>query len=105
MTKRTRPTYTLEFKLEAAQPADWLRLEGTKEIIDEFFNSEDSRCPLIVAKQGRYGGTCVHELLAVSYALLSIIILTEYQTLNNIRAVEFHATGKNSTETKTNTLP
>ncbi|MCJ8337601.1 MAG: phage antirepressor KilAC domain-containing protein [Pseudomonadales bacterium] len=57
-----------ELHKNSKQPADWLRLEGTKELIDELFNSEDSHSPLIVAKQGRYGGTFVHELLAVSYA-------------------------------------
>ena len=50
------------------QPADWLRLEGTKELINEFSNSEDLHSCPIDSRSGRYGGTFVHELLAISYA-------------------------------------
>jgi len=50
------------------QPADWLKLEGTKELINEFSNSEDLRSSPIDSKSGRYGGTFVHEILAISYA-------------------------------------
>jgi len=50
------------------QPADWLKLEGTKELIAEISNSEDLRFKAIESKPGRYGGTFAHELLAISYA-------------------------------------
>ena len=50
------------------QPADWLKLEGTKELINEFSNSEDLHSYPIDSKSGRYGGTFVHEVLAISYA-------------------------------------
>ena len=50
------------------QPADWLKLEGTKELINEFSNSEDLHSCPIDSKSGRYGGTFVHEVLAISYA-------------------------------------
>ncbi|MFM4996017.1 phage antirepressor KilAC domain-containing protein [Aeromonas sanarellii] len=61
------------------QPADWLKLDQTKELIETLFNSEDfhswglnkedQHFGLVVAKVGRYGGgTFAHELLAISYA-------------------------------------
>ncbi|SIR40498.1 KilA-N domain-containing protein [Aeromonas sp. RU39B] len=61
------------------QPADWLKLDQTKELIDALFNSEDfhswglnqedQHFGLVVTKVGRYGGgTFAHELLAISYA-------------------------------------
>lgn len=61
------------------QPADWLKLDQTKELIEALFNSEDfhgwglnqedQHFGLVVAKVGRYGGgTFAHELLAISYA-------------------------------------
>jgi len=50
------------------QPADWLKLEGTKELITELSNSEDLPFYPVDSKSGRYGGTFVHELLAISYA-------------------------------------
>ncbi|HAU4931293.1 phage antirepressor KilAC domain-containing protein [Aeromonas hydrophila] len=61
------------------QPADWLKLEQTRELIEALFNSEDfhswglnqedQHFGLVVAKMGRYGGgTFAHELLAISYA-------------------------------------
>lgn len=50
------------------QPADWLKLEGTKELIAAVSNSEDLHSCPIESKPGRYGGTFAHELLAVSYA-------------------------------------
>lgn len=50
------------------QPADWLKLEGTKDLIEAISNSEDlGICP-VESKAGRYGGSFAHELLAVSYA-------------------------------------
>lgn len=50
------------------QPADWLKLEGTKQLIAEISNSEDLHSNPVNSAAGRYGGTFVHELLAVSYA-------------------------------------
>ncbi|WP_325893328.1 KilA-N domain-containing protein [Grimontia sp. NTOU-MAR1] len=50
------------------QPADWLKLEGTKELIGEISNSEDLHISPVESKAGRYGGTFAHELLAISYA-------------------------------------
>ncbi|WP_323953695.1 phage antirepressor KilAC domain-containing protein [Aeromonas caviae] len=61
------------------QPADWLKLEQTKELIEALFNSEDfhswsfsredQHFGLVVTKMGRYGGgTFAQELLAISYA-------------------------------------
>jgi hypothetical protein len=50
------------------QPADWLKLEGTKELVEEFSNSEDLRFKAIHSEAGRHGGTFAHELLAISYA-------------------------------------
>ena len=50
------------------QPADWLKLEGTKELIGEISNSEDLRFKPVDSRSGRYGGTFAHELLAISYA-------------------------------------
>lgn len=61
------------------QPADWLKLDQTKELIEALFNSEDfhswgfnqedQHFGLVVTKVGRYGGgTFAHELLAISYA-------------------------------------
>lgn len=50
------------------QPSDWLKLEGTKEIIGEISNSEDPLIKAVESKAGRYGGTFAHELLAISYA-------------------------------------
>ncbi|WP_421345933.1 phage antirepressor KilAC domain-containing protein [Aeromonas veronii] len=61
------------------QPADWLKLDQTKELIEALFNSEDfhswgfnqedQHFGLVVTKAGRYGGgTFAHELLAISYA-------------------------------------
>lgn len=61
------------------QPADWLKLDQAKELIEALFNSEDfhswgfnqedQHFGLVVTKVGRYGGgTFAHELLAISYA-------------------------------------
>jgi anti-repressor protein len=51
------------------QPADWLKLESAKELIQAVSNSEDShRLEAVVSKSGRYGGTFAHELIAVEYA-------------------------------------
>ena len=50
------------------QPSDWLKLGGTKELLAEISNSEDLAFNPIDSKAGRYGGTFVHELLAISYA-------------------------------------
>ncbi len=50
------------------QPADWLKLDGTKDLITAISNSEDLQICPIESKPGRYGGTFAHELLAVSYA-------------------------------------
>lgn len=50
------------------QPADWMKLDGTRELVEEISNSEDLRFSPIESKAGRYGGTFAHELLAISYA-------------------------------------
>lgn len=50
------------------QPADWLKLEGTKDLIAAISNSEDPQVKPVDSQPGRYGGTFAHELLAVSYA-------------------------------------
>ncbi|EKN5087806.1 DNA-binding protein [Yersinia enterocolitica] len=61
------------------QPADWLKIDQTIDLIKEIsnsedfhsfpgFNSEDSHYGFVVASAGRYGGTFAHELLAISYA-------------------------------------
>ncbi|MGH1374510.1 MAG: phage antirepressor KilAC domain-containing protein [Cellvibrionaceae bacterium] len=50
------------------QPGDWLKLEGTKELIGVISNSEDLQFSAVESKSGRYGGTFAHELLAISYA-------------------------------------
>ena len=55
----------------AKQPSNWLRLESThalkNELIDSY-NSSDLMSLPIVKKEGRFGGTYAHELLAISYA-------------------------------------
>ena len=53
---------------KAKQPANWLRLDSTKALIDEITNSSDLRSLPIERKEGAQGGTFAHELLAVSYA-------------------------------------
>jgi hypothetical protein len=45
------------------QPADWLKLEQTKELITELSNSEDSLNKLAVTREGSGGGTFAHKLL------------------------------------------
>lgn len=50
------------------QPADWIKLEGTKELMKIVSNSEDFTGAPIQAMSGRYGGTFAHELLAIEYA-------------------------------------
>lgn len=68
-----------ELHKNTKQPADWLKLEQTRELIDALFNSEDfhswgfnsedNNFGLVVTKMGRHGGgTFAHELLAISYA-------------------------------------
>lgn len=53
---------------KAKQPANWLRLDSTKALIDEIVNSSDLRSLPTERKEGVQGGTFAHELLAVSYA-------------------------------------
>ncbi|WP_052437564.1 KilA-N domain-containing protein [Haemophilus influenzae] len=51
------------------QPALWLRLNGTQELIAELDRSTDLKiAPITVIKGGLEQGTYAHELLAVSYA-------------------------------------
>lgn len=50
------------------QPSNWLRLVGTKELLDELSNSSDLRSNVVSSVEGKNGGTFAHELLAVSYA-------------------------------------
>lgn len=50
------------------QVSNWLRLDNTKELIEELSNSSDLMSLPIETKEGRSGGTYAHELLAVSYA-------------------------------------
>lgn len=55
-------------------PSQWLRLNETKELIEECENLTMHMCivknnkSVIEVKEGRYGGTYTHELLLVSYA-------------------------------------
>ncbi len=58
-----------ELHRNSKQPADWLKLEGTKELIAEVFNSEDSCFYPVHSKAGRYGGTFVTINLAYAYAM------------------------------------
>jgi phage antirepressor YoqD-like protein len=53
---------------KAKQPNNWLRLEQTKELIDEMLNSSDMRNNPTQRSTGKNGGTFAHELLAISYA-------------------------------------
>jgi len=53
---------------KAKQPSNWLRLDSTKALIDEFLNSSDLRSSAITTTEGIKGGTFANELLAVSYA-------------------------------------
>jgi phage antirepressor YoqD-like protein len=53
---------------KAKQPNNWLRLEQTKELIDEILNSSDMRNNPTQRSTGKNGGTFAHELLAISYA-------------------------------------
>ena len=57
-----------ELHKNSKQPSDWLKLEGTKELISVISNSEDLQVIPIHSASGRYGGTFAHELLAISYA-------------------------------------
>lgn len=47
-------------------PAYWLALESTKELVNELENQTTEIT--VVKKEGRFGGTFAHELLAVEYA-------------------------------------
>lgn len=47
-------------------PAYWLALESTKELVNELGNQTTEIT--VVKKEGRFGGTFAHELLAVEYA-------------------------------------
>ena len=56
---------------DAKKPSNWIRLDSTQalrnELIDSSNCSDVSSLP-IVQKEGRYGGTFAHKLLAISYA-------------------------------------
>jgi len=53
---------------KAKQPSNWLRLDSTKALIDEFLNSSHLRSLAIAKTEGAKGGTFANELLAISYA-------------------------------------
>lgn len=72
------------------QPSDWLKLEGAQALVTEISNSEDFGAPAVVSNPGRYGGTFVHELLAVSYASW---ISTAFQIKVNQTFIDYR-TGK-----------
>ena len=54
---------------EKDQPALWLRLDKTKELIAECSNSTETQNKIISSKSGRYGGTYVCKELVYSYAM------------------------------------
>lgn len=49
------------------RPNEWMALQSTKELTD-FLITEYPAFDPVVSKPGRYGGTFVHELLAIEYA-------------------------------------
>lgn len=49
-------------------PAQWLRLKGTNELVDEIINMQKCTLPISTNVGGHHVGTFAHELLAVSYA-------------------------------------
>lgn len=49
------------------RPNEWMALQSTKEMAEVLITENPAFTP-IVSKPGRYGGTFVHELLAISYA-------------------------------------
>lgn len=53
---------------KSKQPNNWLRLDSTKELVDEILNSSDMRSNPIDTLMGKNGGTFAVEQLAVSYA-------------------------------------
>ena len=68
--------YSLKALMQAAidggvtkdvRPNEWMALQSTQEMA-EILITENPALEPIVSKPGRYGGTFVHELLAISYA-------------------------------------
>ena len=57
-----------ELHRNSKQPADWLKLEGAKKLIEVISNSEDLGFAPVESRSGRYGGTFAVEQLAVAYA-------------------------------------
>jgi Uncharacterized phage-encoded protein len=54
---------------KAKQPANWMRLDSTKELIDELSRSSDLRnAPINQIQGGLNQGSYAHELLAIAYA-------------------------------------
>ena len=54
---------------EKDQPSLWLRLDKTKELIEECSNSTEMQNKIISSKSGRYGGTYVCKELVYAYAM------------------------------------
>ena len=55
--------------IEKDQPSLWLRLDKTKELIEECSNSTEMQNKIISSKSGRYGGTYVVKELVYAYAM------------------------------------
>ena len=87
-------------------PADYLRLDATKEYIEAFSNYGISRNKIYYVKRGRYGGTWMHHELALNFAMwLSPTFKVKLLKFTQDKLKEAALWRANRSEAKTGFLP